>query len=132
VPETTFEYYDRTLKITGRKVVPDQKYDPRVRPWYIGAKETGKTFWTEPYIFFENGKLSLSGLRRIETTGSAQWEEFGDIEYRRVFSVPQTIDTNRVEAILKDGVLGILIWVCGTLMLRFLINNDSALAIINS
>lgn len=56
-------------------------------------------------IHIENGRLILSGIRHLEKAGAASWEEFGDIEYRRVFSVPQTIDTSRVNAELKEGVL---------------------------
>ncbi|OPL13399.1 MAG: heat-shock protein [delta proteobacterium ML8_D] len=56
-------------------------------------------------VNIDNGKLSLTGLRKIETTGTVQWEEFGDVEYRRTFSVPQTIDVNKINAELKDGVL---------------------------
>lgn len=56
-------------------------------------------------INIDNGQLVLSGLRKVETRGSAQWEEFGDVEFERAFSVPQTIDTEKVAAELKDGVL---------------------------
>lgn len=56
-------------------------------------------------VNIDNGQLALSGLRKIETTGSAQWEEFGEVEFQRTFSVPQTIDMGKVNAELKDGVL---------------------------
>lgn len=56
-------------------------------------------------INIDNGKLSLSGARRVEAKGSAQWEEFGPVEFRRNFSVPQTIDVEKINAVLKDGVL---------------------------
>lgn len=56
-------------------------------------------------VNIDNGQLALSGLRKVETTGSAQWEEFGDVEFERTFSVPQTIDIEKVGAELKDGVL---------------------------
>lgn len=56
-------------------------------------------------VNIDNGKLSLSGMRRMETSGAANWEEFGEVEYRRAFSVPQTIDMDKVNAELKDGVL---------------------------
>lgn len=56
-------------------------------------------------VNIDNGKLTLTGTRKIATKGSAQWEEFGDVEYRRNFSVPQTIDVARINAVLKDGVL---------------------------
>ena len=56
-------------------------------------------------INIDNGKLSLGGTRKFESRGSAQWEEFGDVEYQRTFSVPQTIDVDKIVAQLKDGVL---------------------------
>ena len=56
-------------------------------------------------VNLDNGKLTLTGTRKTDTAGSAQWEEFGDVEYKRNFSVPQTIDVNKVNAVLKDGVL---------------------------
>ncbi|RPI51696.1 MAG: Hsp20/alpha crystallin family protein [Deltaproteobacteria bacterium] len=56
-------------------------------------------------VNIDNGKLSLSGVRKIEPTGAVQWEEFGNVEYQRTFSVPQTIDVDKINAELKDGVL---------------------------
>jgi len=53
----------------------------------------------------DNGKLLISGVRNLSTNGAANWEEFGDVEYQRTFSVPQTIDVAKVNAELKDGVL---------------------------
>ena len=37
--------------------------------------------------------------------GAVNWAEFGDVEYARIFSVPQAIDLGRVNAELRDGVL---------------------------
>jgi HSP20 family molecular chaperone IbpA len=56
-------------------------------------------------INIDNGKLHLSGIRGIKADGAANWVEFGDVEYVRSFSVPQTIDLEKVNAKLKDGVL---------------------------
>ncbi len=56
-------------------------------------------------INIDNGRLAISGYRHLETKGSATWAEFGDVEYQRTFSVPQTIDVAKVNAELKDGVL---------------------------
>jgi len=56
-------------------------------------------------VNIDNGMLSLSGVRRLETAGTANWEEFGPIEYKRTFSVPQTIEVGKVNAELQDGVL---------------------------
>ncbi len=56
-------------------------------------------------VNIDNGTLSLSGIRRVDGKGASTWEEFSDLEYVRSFSVPQSIDVQRVEAELKDGVL---------------------------
>lgn len=53
----------------------------------------------------DNGKLDISGIRKMEASGAANWQEFGNVEYRRSFSVPQTIDVGKVGAKLEDGVL---------------------------
>ncbi len=56
-------------------------------------------------INIDNGTLSLSGVRRFNNKGVSTWEEFFDVEYVRTFSVPQSIDVEKVNAELKDGVL---------------------------
>lgn len=56
-------------------------------------------------INIDNGRLEFSGIRKMKVTGAAVWEEFGDVEYRRSFSVPQTIEVGKVKAELKEGVL---------------------------
>ncbi|MCK9296269.1 MAG: Hsp20/alpha crystallin family protein [Desulfobulbaceae bacterium] len=53
----------------------------------------------------DNGKLTITGIRKMFAAGAAKWAEFGDVEYRRIFSVPQTIDVAKVNAELRDGVL---------------------------
>ena len=56
-------------------------------------------------VNIENGKLSLSGIRRLDHKGVSNLEEFADVEYVRNFSIPQTINVENVAAELKDGVL---------------------------
>lgn len=53
----------------------------------------------------DNGRLEISGVRKVNASGSVGWQEYGDVEYRRAFSVPQTIDVGKVNAELRDGVL---------------------------
>ena len=53
----------------------------------------------------DNGKLAISGVRRFKASGAVNWEEFGEVEYQRTFSVPQAVDVAKVNAELKDGVL---------------------------
>ena len=56
-------------------------------------------------INVDNGKLEISGARHLQTKGTGNWQEFTDVEYRRVFAVPQSIDVSKVNAELKEGVL---------------------------
>lgn len=56
-------------------------------------------------VDIDNGTLSISGIRKLTAEGLATYEEFSNVEYVRSFSVPQTIDVEKVEAELKNGVL---------------------------
>jgi len=56
-------------------------------------------------INVDNGKLEISGTRHLQDKGTSTWQEFADVEYRRVFAVPQSIDVAKVNAELKEGVL---------------------------
>ena len=56
-------------------------------------------------IHIKNGKLMLSGTRKMEHSGAANWEEFASTEFKRNFSVPQSIEVTKVNAELRDGVL---------------------------
>lgn len=53
----------------------------------------------------DNGKLEISGIRKLAKKGNDTWQEFTDVEYRRVFAVPQSIVVGKVHAELKEGVL---------------------------
>lgn len=56
-------------------------------------------------VNIDNGKLFISGTRKLQSKGEEEWEEFSTARFQRTFSVPQTIDTNNVNAELKLGVL---------------------------
>jgi HSP20 family molecular chaperone IbpA len=56
-------------------------------------------------VHINDGALTLSGATPTAQTGAVRWEEFGQVEYRRRFAVPQTIDIEGVKAELRDGVL---------------------------
>ncbi len=38
----------------------EDAYDPRARPWYLDAVESGSLIWTEPYMFFTSGRPGVS------------------------------------------------------------------------
>ncbi len=39
---------------------PEDHYDPRVRPWYQGAKQAGGLFWSDVYVFWSGGSPGMT------------------------------------------------------------------------
>lgn len=56
-------------------------------------------------VNINNGKLELTGKRSVEKVGTAIWQEFGNVLFKRTFAVPQTINVDAVNAKLTNGVL---------------------------
>lgn len=106
---------DRTDLVTREESMPETKQELQVVAPLVDIYENNDEILLHAdmpgvvkediSVNIDNGKLTLTGKRKIDTTGSAQWEEFGNVEYRRNFSVPQTIAVDKVNAVLKDGVL---------------------------
>ncbi len=58
-------------------------------------------------IKLENDQLILEGRRYTVTEGTPLNAELPECTYRRAFTLNQTVDVNKVEAELKNGVLTI-------------------------
>jgi adenylate cyclase len=56
----TWEYRDLNGHTIRVERSTDVEYDPRTRPWYIGARETGGLYWTDLYIFFTGGRPGIT------------------------------------------------------------------------
>lgn len=60
-PLRTWIYRDAEGNVTSIEETTDFTYDPRERPWYIGAKENPtQPFWTNIYIFFTDQKPGIT------------------------------------------------------------------------
>ena len=67
---------DATLEPPREEVVdPDDTYDPRVRPWYEGAKSTGGLFWTDVYVFHTDKKPGITASVPTTTRAAASSPE---------------------------------------------------------
>lgn len=51
--------------LIAEKRAPELLLDPRTRPWYKGARESGRTVWTDPYIFVSTGKPGISAATPV-------------------------------------------------------------------
>lgn len=59
-PVDIIKYCDPKCKVLRTETFSELKYDPRIRPWYRGAKETRGSFWTDLYILFRNKKPAVT------------------------------------------------------------------------
>src|SRR5262249_3421373 len=50
---------------TGRENGVNESFDPRTRPWYIGALTTNSTFWTDVYTFYPGKQPGITASVRI-------------------------------------------------------------------
>jgi len=64
---------------------PKDKYDPRTRPWYQGAKEAQELFWTDVYIFATDKSPGLTASSPVYNKEKKLLGIFGlDIPLRNI------------------------------------------------
>ena len=71
----------------------DDNYDPRLRPWYQGARKAEEIFWTDTYIFY-------STETRI-TVAEPYFNAFGDL-----IGVGVDIELDQLSVFLEDQQIG--------------------------
>jgi adenylate cyclase len=65
-PTDVIKHCDPECKVLRTETSKDIKYDPRVRPWYLGAQATGGIFWTDLYVLFRNKKPAVTSAYPIK------------------------------------------------------------------
>ena len=63
----TSRYFNEKNEIVKEKKTGDVLLDPRVRPWYKGAKAAMANFWTDPYIFASTRKPGITSASPVVT-----------------------------------------------------------------
>jgi len=91
----TLIWRDANFKEVKRSIDKEDRYDPRVRPWYKKATLQGKLIWTNPYIFFTSQRPGV-------TTASPVHDANGDI--KGVVGVDIEID--QISGFLDDLKIG--------------------------
>jgi len=59
-PTDVIKHCDPLSRVIRTETSSNIEYDPRIRPWYLGAKETRANFWTDLYILFRNKKPAVT------------------------------------------------------------------------
>jgi HSP20 family molecular chaperone IbpA len=60
-------------------------------------------------IRFENGELSLNASRQDDSSGEYVGSEIVAADYRRLFRIPETVDSEKIDAKLVQGVLHLVL-----------------------
>jgi len=60
-------------------------------------------------IRFENGELSLEAARQDEQKGEYVATELVAADYRRLFRIPEIVDSEKIDAKLQNGVLHLVL-----------------------
>ena len=70
----------------------DDSYDPRTRPWYVGALEKRQVYWSDFYIFFTDQKYGITVSRPIIGPGDQTLGVLGlDIELEKISAFLETL-----------------------------------------
>ncbi len=51
---------DFQMGLVSQEIDLTDSFDPRQRPWYLGAESARQTVWTDPYIFYTSQKPGLT------------------------------------------------------------------------
>lgn len=100
----TWERRDGENKTIAIEEDPTDTFDPRTRPWYQGAEETRKAFWTETYLFFTLRKPGLTlSVPHFDADGNLQSVMGVDIELATLCANLAELNIgNRGKALIVD------------------------------
>jgi adenylate cyclase len=80
-PTDTFKIWDADFKVLRTHQATIVDYDPRIRPWYAGARETQGNYWTDLYVLFRNKKPAITSAHPFyDPNGNIQGVWAMDIE----------------------------------------------------
>jgi adenylate cyclase len=76
-------YYDKDTKLLSSEILVDYKYDPRERPWYKQAVETGQFRWSDIYRFYDTGDPGITASLPLYDTQKKRIGVLGaDLSFR--------------------------------------------------
>lgn len=60
IPSHSYRYVDKHFNTVANEKTQGIDYDPRTRPWYIGAEKSKGLFWTKIYTFYPTFEPGIS------------------------------------------------------------------------
>eukprot|EP01041_Mallomonas_annulata_P009137 gene9137-18930_t len=89
----------------------NRQYDPRIRPWYISAKNYAKASWSPVYVFFDDFKLGITYTIPMYDSSSTQLLGVIGLDYHLI-----TIETMLNEIKIPDKIQYIFVSSTSTLI----------------
>jgi hypothetical protein len=84
---------DADGEVVATEETPDDTFDPRTRPWYQGAEQTRKPFWTDTYLFFTAKKPGITfSIPHFDAEGKLQTVLGVDIELATLCAFLKQLD----------------------------------------
>ncbi len=56
-------------------------------------------------VSLHRGLLTIEGTPKVQDNGRPLWRESGPVRWRRAFTLTDSLDGERISAVIKDGVL---------------------------
>src|SRR5215469_5986128 len=75
----TWVHRKTTGELIGQEDDPTDTFDPRTRPWFIGAMNTDDLFWTGAYVFFTDKKPGVTSSIRYRAPDGRSYVFGADI-----------------------------------------------------
>jgi class 3 adenylate cyclase len=101
----TWIHHNAAGEEIGREQDPSDDYDPRTRPWFIGAAETDGVFWTGVYVFFTDQKPGLTASVSYRGSDGGLQVLGADIELEDLSHFLASLKIGRTgRAVIIDGV----------------------------
>ena len=100
----------RLLRFSKEGLMREQKvegeYDPRTRPWFMGAIEMNEAdgvYWTDPYSFYTTGEPGITASTRWTGSDSRQYVVAFDVELRDITRFTESLEVSpRGRALVID------------------------------
>lgn len=96
-PVELWIYLNDNLETLGKEEIPSDHYDPRTRPWYLGAKISRRFYWTDVYSYQPQNIPGITAAKPIINAAD---------EIIAVVGVDLTL--NRISEFLGQQEIGIL------------------------
>jgi adenylate cyclase len=64
-PSEIWKYRDASFNVIKTVQSSTVTYDPRLRPWYEGAKQSQSVYWTDVYVFYHGGKQGITAAAPV-------------------------------------------------------------------